>query len=171
MKKWIKNNASRSLLMFVVAIALIAGASIRSAWSYFTTYATAKGGYIIHLGDETEITEEYSDWTKKIQIKSEADSEPVYVRAKGFCSEYDLVYSGSDKWSPGEGGWYYYSDIVKGGEVTDVLEVQIKDVPKGTDTEEGDNFNVIVVYESTPVLYDSDGNPYADWTKTVDTGE
>ena len=33
-----------------------------------------------------------------------------------------------------------------------------------------DNFNVIVVYESTPVLYNADGSAYADWSFTLDNG-
>ena len=30
-----------------------------------------------------------------------------------------------------------------------------------------DEFNIIVVYECTPVLYDDNGNPYADWDNAV----
>ena len=53
--------------------------------------------------------------------------------------------------------------------MTEELTVTIKNVPE--DVEPGTDFNVVVIYESTPVLYDSDGNPYADWTAKVDTGE
>lgn len=31
-------------------------------------------------------------------------------------------------------------------------------------------FNVIVIYESTPVMYNEDGTPYADWNAVLDTG-
>ena len=48
-------------------------------------------------------------------------------------------------------------------EETAVLKIQILHVPE-EDVKQGTNFNVVVVYESTPVLYDEDGNPYADWT-------
>ena len=34
-----------------------------------------------------------------------------------------------------------------------------------------DNFNVIVVQESTPVLYDENDQPYADWSRVMDSGE
>lgn len=32
-----------------------------------------------------------------------------------------------------------------------------------------DDFNVIVIQECTPVLYDENGNPYADWNVILDT--
>ena len=33
------------------------------------------------------------------------------------------------------------------------------------------NFNVIVVQESTKVLYDENNKSYADWTQIADTSE
>lgn len=98
------------------------------------------------------------------------DSEPVYIRVKAFCgSEYSLVFSDeSGKWTPGEDGYYYYSDIVNGGGTTDELLVKIENVPE--DVTDADSFNVVVVYESTPVLYREDGTPYADWNSKVNTG-
>ncbi len=43
--------------------------------------------------------------------------------------------------------------------------------PAGEEPEEGDEFNVVVVYESTLVLYDKDGNPYADWSNVLTSYE
>ena len=37
------------------------------------------------------------------------------------------------------------------------------------DSEE--SFNVIVVQECTPVLYDEEGNPYADWNRVMDSDQ
>ena len=34
-----------------------------------------------------------------------------------------------------------------------------------------DDFNVIVVQECTAVLYDENGNPYADWNRIADSSE
>ena len=34
--------------------------------------------------------------------------------------------------------------------------------------EEGEAFNVIVVQECTPVLYDENGNAYADWNANAE---
>lgn len=158
------------LPVFAVAMLFLAG--IKSSWAYFTTYTKAKGGYTIELGNETKITEEFDSWTKKVSISSKEGSQPVYIRVKAFCgSEYELVYSDdSGKWTPGEDGYYYYSDIVNGGETTNILNVRIENVPKGEEVKEPDSFQVVVVYESTPVQYHEDGTPFADWSVKVDTG-
>ncbi|MCI9647576.1 MAG: hypothetical protein HFH40_12435 [Lachnospiraceae bacterium] len=158
----------RSIFLAALAAVMIAAGTVGSAWAYFTTYAEAQGGYPISLGDETRIEEEFSDWTKHIAITSAEDSEPAYIRVKAFSgSEYTLVYSdASGKWTPGEDGYYYYADIVEGGQTTEPLDVKIENIP-----EDAKDFNVIVIHESTPVQYDEDGNPYADWNIKLDSGE
>ena len=40
--------------------------------------------------------------------------------------------------------------------------VKIENVPV-EDVKDGSEFNVVVIYETTPVLYDESGKPYADW--------
>ena len=78
-----------------------------------------------------------------------------------------MVYSdASGKWTPGEDGYYYYADIVEGGQTTEPLDVKIENIP-----EDAKDFNVIVIHESTPVQYDEDGKPYADWNIKLDSGE
>ena len=80
----------------VLAFLMVMTAGVGKAWAYFTTYASAEGGITITLGDETEIEEEFSNWEKRVTITSDADSEPVYIRAKAFGSgSYPLTYSGS----------------------------------------------------------------------------
>ena len=81
----------------------------------------------------------------------------MYIRAKAFCgSAYDLVtWMNPADWSLGEDGYYYYDGIVNGGEVTEELQVRIENVPE--DITDPASFNVVVVYESTPVRYDEAG--------------
>lgn len=158
-----------TMILAALAVALTLTAGIGSAWAYFTTYAEARGGYTLDLGDKTTVSENFSDWTKHVSIASDADSEPVYIRVKAFSSsEYNLVYSDTTgKWTPGEDGYYYYSDIVKGGESTDILDIKIENVPEGM--EDANSFNVVVIYESTPVRYREDGTPYADWSAKLNS--
>lgn len=158
-----------TMILAALAVALTLTAGVGSAWAYFTTYAEARGGYTLDLGDKTTVSENFSDWTKHVSIASDADSEPVYIRVKAFCgSEYNLVYSDTTgKWTPGEDGYYYYSDIVKGGESTDILDIKIENVPEGM--EDASSFNVVVIYESTPVRYREDGTPYADWSAKLNS--
>lgn len=153
-------------LAFVLIFTMAGG----SAWAYFTTFAEARGSYPISLGDETTVQEEFSAWTKHVTITVSEDSEPVFIRARAFCgSQYSLVYSDAGgKWTPSSDGYYYYSDPVAAGGSTDVLDIKINDVPE--DVKDSASFNVVVVYETTPVLYREDGTAYADWTRKVDSG-
>lgn len=171
-------------LLALLAVGMVLAAGLGSANAYFTTYAEAQGGVTIHLGDRTEIDEEFSEWMKRVSVTSEEDSVPVYVRVKAFCgSEYMLRYAWEgDTWSEtvqGTGslvadsdtGYYYYTDILYGGQSTSQFLIQIlnrdgEPIASGADASD---FNVVVVYESTPVLYDEAGNPYADWTGEVRT--
>ena len=159
----------RTVILGALAAAGVMLAGITTAWGYFTTYARAEGGYSIALENETTIHEEFSSWTKHVTISNEEESEPVFVRARAYCSEFfDLQYEDANgKWTPGEDGYYYYSDAVPAGASTDELLIRIGNVPENV--ADGYNFNVVVVYESTKVLYDESGAPYADWTKTLDS--
>lgn len=165
----------------LLAATTIVSAGIGKAWAYFTTYTEASGGYRIDLGDETRITEGFEDWTKHVEISSEEGSEPVYIRARAFCAEYPLEYvSPTRKWiqhptSPDD--YWYYTDILNGGDTTNVLDIKIKDVPKEdkehpeNSPEIGDRFNVIVIYESIPVKYKPDGTAYRPWDPEVSWDE
>lgn len=161
----------KNILLAAAACMLILSAGAGSTWAYFTTYTQAGGGYQIRLGSRSEAQEEVADWTKHVTVSNDgASNEPVYIRAKAFSgSQYDLTYSSvGNKWSLGEGDYYYYSDIVEPGMATEALDIKIQGVP--AETEDGDSFNVVVVYESTPVCYQEDGTPYADWSIVLDNG-
>ena len=58
----------RTLILAVLAVVLVLSASIGSAVAYFTTYATARGGYVIHLGGRTEIEEDIVNNRKTVRI-------------------------------------------------------------------------------------------------------
>ena len=177
----------RNIFLAVLSAGLILTASIGSAWAYFTTYVEAEGGYTISLGDETTVEEDFSAWMKSLVITSTEDSEPVYVRAKAFSGDaYPLTYSDgkafnkedpkdnhhddgvwSDKngsWMPNADGYYYYSKIIYGGGKTNELQVKIETVPSEVTEKE---FNVVVIYETTPVQYKEDGKAFRpdeiDW--------
>ncbi len=167
-----KNRKYYPGVLALAAAFTVASAGIGTAWSYFTTYAEAAGGYTIRLGDRTEIREDFSDWTKHVTIDNQESSEPVYIRVRAFCgSQYTIVYSG-EGWTLGDDGYYYYDRIVDGGGKTATLDLKIEGIPEDPETME--SFNVVVIYESTPVKYHEDGSPYSveetDWDEILDTG-
>lgn len=162
----------KNLILMLLAAGMILTGSIGHTWAYFTTYTQAQGGYPIDLGDQTEVHEDFSAWTKHVSVTVGEDSQPVYIRAKAFCgSAYDLVYSSeSGKWRFNEkDGYYYYNEIVNGGGSTEELLVKIENVP--ADITDPTSFHVVVIYESTPVRYDEAGNPYGDWNVILDAGD
>lgn len=192
MRKERKWGALRTGLLTAAAVMLVLSAVMGSAWAYFTTYTKAKGGYVLHMGHEEHVDEEFSNWNKKINITFTEDSKPVYIRARAFCADYALTLSDeevqndgdepvNENWVPAEDGWMYYTKVYrpqkdKDGNMiaADPLFVRINNVPKSEmeGIRKGDEFNVIIVYETTEVQYDSAGNPLpwdqVDWTKKVD---
>lgn len=151
------------------AFMLAAGVSANRSLAYFTTYTSAYGEAVLHLGfTTTEIEEEIEGWIKRVRISNTGEQE-CYVRVQAFAGKAyqdSLVYmDGSGKWSLGEGGYYYYNDILAPGAVTEELLIQIDHKQREQD------FNVIVVQEHTPVLYREDGQPEYNWDIRANTGE
>ena len=160
-------------VLALAAVCAVASAGIGKTWSYFTTYTEAAGGYPIQLGDRTDITEDFTEWTKHVTIANEPGSEPVYIRAKAFCgSQYTITYSGEGWTWNEEDGYYYYNYAVDGGKSTESLNLKIDGIPENP--EDLERFNVVVIYESTPVKYHEDGSAYTveetDWDEILDTG-
>ena len=182
----------KRLILAVLVLALVLSAGIGSTWAYFTTYTQARGGLPIALGSERTFEEGFSAWTKTLTVKNDADSaEAIYVRARVFWPEKLYLGTGmtevslgckigGEGWSgPAEDGYYYYDSPVEPGGETAVLSVKIEGLPGETDPlfadlQKGDVFNVVVVYESIPVVYNADGSlaapQTADWTQALDQG-
>ena len=165
-----RSSILRPALIGILALALVAGSGIGTAWAYFTTYAKAQGGYTLKLGDTTEIDEVVRNNEKIITI-SITSGEPVYVRVQAYSGgDYDLTYTG-DGWVK-SGDWYYYTKpLVFGGEpeeantlpltVSISLKEELKD---GEQSTIGDaNVNIAVVYETTRALYNDAGTEFAAW--------
>lgn len=161
----------KKLWFAAAAIVLIGTTSVPSAMAYFTTYVAAKGGHPVTLGTQTTVEEEVEDMTKHIVLSNTGECE-CYVRVKVFSgSQYTIEFSGAvdeentPYWSlNGEDGYWYYKDILPVGEKTEELLAKIE-VPE--DLKE--SFDIVVIQECTPVLYDESGNPYADWNRKIDT--
>ncbi len=158
----------------VLAAALVLGASAGAAYSYFTTYVTAQGGYTLQLYDVRTIPHEHVEGSvKSITVENTGEVE-CWVRAKAIApAGVEISYDG-EGWKLNEAdGWYYYGTPIQPKDVTPVLKASIA-MPTGEDElhpiEPGTELNVVVVTESTKVLYDDAGMPYADWTLTAKEG-
>ena len=167
-KKMIRMK-KKNLCLAAAALTLAMGVSVGGAMAYFTTYAAASGGASLSLGNTVTVPEEQVvDWTKHVTIQNTGDVD-CFVRVRAFAGEKyqdGLTYADDNgKWSPGEDGYYYYSDVVPAGGEAEELRIGVNNM----DSEE--SFNVIVVQESTPALYDEQGNPYADWNRVMDSSK
>jgi len=177
----------KTLLLASLAVALVLGMGIAPAWSYFTDSHTTNGGLPISVKPSTTPHEWFADSTKHLTIKNSDDATaPVFIRAGVFSSnKLPITSIRGTGWSAKDAGdwgydvgdgWYYYGSSSDGrgltplapGDTTEELlvvfnfpQIQSADQPEGIP--DGDNYNAIIVYESTPVQYDAEGNPYADW--------
>lgn len=175
------------LAMSAVALGLLAVLTVESAMAYFTTYVSAGGSQVVNLEAQTQIREEVSEMTKHITLRNTSTKGDCFVRVKVFYGQgVSVSYSNvgeNDNWYDGGDGYWYYRPVLPVGEVTSMLDVKIDttglekaDVnPENPDVVVEyikDKFNVVVVQECTPVLYGTDGEPYADWnTKYTDFTE
>ena len=161
------------VLMLLIA-ALVFSASIGGALAYFSTYTTAKGGYPVKLDNNPEPAEWYKEGLKHLTIENKGDG-PIFVRAKAIATDgVVLTYQEeSENWTTDNlggstgAGYYYYSKALEGkdattGKVTSELLIKIT-FPKQpkidgqTEFEIGDEMNVLVLFESVPAVYNSDG--------------
>lgn len=164
MKDW--KRYGKLAVVSAVALGMTAVLTIEGAMAYFTTYVSAGGSQIVNLGAETEIHEDVSNMTKHISIENASAINDCFVRVKVFCGgELTIDYTeteGNQNWYLGNDGYWYYRPILAAGATTTVLDAKIV-LPEDFDK---DNFNVVVIQECTPVVYDAAGNATADWTTT-----
>ena len=165
--------------MSAAALGLVAALTIESSMAYFTTYVSAEGGHIVNMGARTEIQEDVSEMTKHITLLNTSDRGDCFVRVKVFYGAgISVTYSslpdeeGHVNWYDGGDGYWYYRPVLPVGQETKTqLDVKIDTtglVKPGEDPDTAtefikDKFNVVVVQECTPVLYDDNGEAYANW--------
>lgn len=159
----------------VLAIVLVLSASIGAASAYFSTYADAKGGYMLHLGHETEIHEEVDGTVKSVRIQNIADAAedigqyPVFARVKVYHgSDCTVTVTGADgNWEEKEAGVYYYRLPLFANDPaspasgfdweTSVLTADVQ--PADPDLKAGDVIDVVISYDTVPALYTTGGAP------------
>ena len=173
MKK--RRDGSRAAVMSVAALSLLAVSSPKGALAYFTTYVSAGGSHVVNMGSQTEIHEDVSSMTKHVSVTNVSQINDCFVRVKVFyAGPFDVTYTDRSErgnlWTYSEAdGYWYYGPILPAGQSTGILDVKIGDLPEDFDR---DSFNVVVIQECTPVVYDEAGNPVADWTTVyTDYGE
>ena len=155
---------TRWLCTIAAALIIISCCAVKPAMAFFTDTISKDGKFLVTLGDGhlDEIDEDVTAMVKRIAIKNTGDYD-VFVRAKAiFPAGIGVEKEESTGWGDLTDGYYYYDEIISPGESTERLNLKIT-------TSVDDDFNVIIIQEATKVLYDEDGNPYADWNSAVAT--
>lgn len=157
------NMNKKNICLAAAALITVVSLSIGSAMAYFSTYVVHSGAQEIDLVfSETKIQEEISAGVKKITVQNVGEME-CFVRVKVVAgSEHADRWSvaNSDGWTSGGDGYYYFDQALAPEGVTSQLLININ----ATDLKE--EFNVIVIQENTPALYDENGVAYADWDRS-----
>ncbi|HBA38109.1 MAG TPA: hypothetical protein DCY94_05250, partial [Firmicutes bacterium] len=113
---------------------------------------------------------DFSNWAKHIYIDANIDNDtPYFIRVKAFAP-LDVSFSDSEGvWRNGDDGYCYYSGILSGGDASSELNAQLQ-IPEYFE-ETCEEFDFVTIVEAVPVMYDENGNPYADWNATVGSNE
>ena len=113
---------------------------------------------------------------QRIAFTNAEDGQPAYIRVYVYGSdegELDGQSFGTfsptidgEGWTRGDGGYYYYDEILYPGQRTTELRVSVNgdEVTDGEGNPLRISFRTPIVYDFTPVLQDENGNPYADWS-------
>ncbi len=159
----------RHIVLAILAVAFVLTSSIGTAVAYFTTFVTAKGGYVIHLANQSEIEEDYDKGVKTLSIKNTGESGkyPIFVRARAFAGEDYILTPRADsegKWNlapsaPLDTDYWYYTEAISGQASTTTMSIEIKYADSNKEWKDGNERNIIVVYESTPAIFTSTGEP------------
>lgn len=148
---------NKKLLITALSLILCLAVSIGFAVAYFTDYEAAKGGAVLNLSGRTEIEESVKGKEKTVSIKNVGDTD-VVTRVMIVGEKMDVTLG--DGWTDRqEDGWYYYTKVLKcdpedheKGEATNAIKAKITI----SGTEELKDYDIIVVHESSRVVYDGD---------------
>ena len=155
----------RPVVLTAAAAAILASLSVGNALAYFTSYCEAEGSVAMNMGfTRTEVDEEVIEGEKRVTIRNTGDYD-CFVRVQVFAP-IDVVESGEDGWKEGSDGYWYYSPVLGPGESSTVFYAEYSSVITGMENPP-EEFNIVVVSECTPVVYDENGNPYGDWDYVI----
>ena len=155
----------KPVLLAAAALALTATLSVGSAMAYFTAHSEASGAVQLNIGfTETEVEETVDGDGKHVVINNIGDYD-CFVRVKVF-SVIDVDYKPTGSWRDGGDGYWFYDSVLPAGGSTEELLVTFE-YPKNTEEDKKEEFNIIVVQECTPVVYDAEGNGIADWNRVI----
>lgn len=165
----------RYIILSLLSVVLVLGLSVGHAWSYFTDNTMAEGSVPVSVKPDTTITEEYDPktHTKSVVITNNSSVVPVWVRARAYVPKQLNGQASGDKWTGNIEDWFEYNvgvEPLAPGAKTEPLKVSFTLPEKydpannPTGAQNGDELNIVIIYECLPASYDADGKPVpANW--------
>jgi predicted ribosomally synthesized peptide with SipW-like signal peptide len=155
-----------NLVLAILAVMLVLGMSVGKAWSYFTDSDSAEGTLTLSVQPSSEIEEHNDPGMKTIRIRNTSQAVSVWVRARVYANPKLGASASGDNWQGDIVSWYEYGVPLSAGAEAEPLYVKFHlprpyDEQQGEGALDGDETNVIVVYEYLPTQYDTEGKPLA----------
>ncbi len=168
MKEMWKNcSHKKQLLLVLSALVLCLSVSVGMTLAYFTDWTAASGeGKVADMKPDTELKEEIQNLDKVITVENTGTAE-AFIRVKVFypnpeLNNMEVTFESDEGWEEKDDGYWFYTKVLAGGETTSELKVNVTAHVKadgGTP-----DFQIIVVHENTPAVYDESGNAQPrDW--------
>lgn len=159
-------KVNKNIVLSLIALVLISSLGLNKALAYFTTHTSATGGYTMNLGfTDTRIDEEVDHDGKHVVIENVGDYD-CFVRVKVFGADsLQLKYQLGNHWQENEDGYFYYNQALASKEKTTELNVKYT-LPEVKDENKDKDYNIVVIQEFTPVVYDDSGNLVASWQQS-----
>lgn len=154
-----------------LAATLALGSAVLPAAAYLTGNASASALVpVAPLVLHTTLVEDVTGLQKVVTITADEGYAPVWVRVMVLQGETFDVSVGGDGWTQ-DGDWWYYDEPLQPGESAKPIVATVEDIPGGDKALADESFNVVVIHECSPVLYNADGSEYANWDLMLDNGE
>lgn len=159
---------NKKIVLFLIAFILVSTLSLKKAMGYFTTYGHAVGGYTMDLGfTDTKIHEDVDKEGKHVVIENIGDYD-CYVRIKVFAADYlEIKYDVGKNWEAKEDGYYYYNQVLTPKEKTSTLHIRYT-LPNVSEENKDKEYNIVIIQEFTPVVYDEAGNLKENWQQVYE---
>lgn len=139
-------------VLTIAAILLVLVTSVGLAGAFFSDYEHAIGQATFALGGDTTIDEHVDGTEKTISILNRGDGD-AFVRVSVYGPDEMTFPTVGDGWRKAKDGFWYYQNVLPADKATSTIVASISEVPVSVDLAE---FDVIVVHESVPVVYDTE---------------
>ena len=156
-----KKFSNKIFIITSLSIILLFIFMIIKVYAYFYDSNSAYGSIPVLLESTEAIsTVTFNNNESHIIIQNVSDVEN-YVRIKIF-SPVSVTLLGDNWVYNNEDGYYYFQSVIKEGENANEINLNLD-----SSTAINNKFNIIIVTETTNVLYDDKDSPYADWEFSI----